>query len=84
MRVTKCKVCYRHSCQRLLALRGNGAWEAMFQELKDKDVQALNERERNKEETAEHERLLEMAKLQTTEGDVDEGKNYGVSLGEGH
>ena len=88
-RVTDCKVRYRHSRERLLVLWGKGAWEAVLQELKDEDVRALNERERNREERAEQERLREMAKLQATDGDVMEGENYGVilqkaaSLGEG-
>ena len=90
-RVTDCKNRYRHSRERLLVLWGKGAWEAVLQELKDEDVRALNERERNREERAEQECLREMAKLQATDGDVmEEGENYGVilqkavSLGEGH
>lgn len=88
-RVTECKLRYRHSRERLLALRGKGAWETVLRELKDEDVRALNERERNREEKAERERLREMAKLRATEGDVEEGESYGVilqkavSLGEG-
>jgi hypothetical protein len=72
-----------------LALRGKGAWEGVLQVLKDEDVRALNERERNREEKAEQERLREMEKLHATEGGVEESESYGiflqkaVSLGEG-
>jgi hypothetical protein len=89
-RVTECKLRYRHSRERILALCRKGTWEAVLQELRDEDVRALKEREQNREERAEQECLQEMAKLRAAGSGVEEeSESYGVilqkavSLGEG-
>lgn len=78
MRVKTCKVQYCSAREKLLSLRGDGPWQSIFKELKDEDIRALNERERNREEVAEKERVREMTRLRGEE--PEDGIDYGVIL----
>lgn len=88
IRVQACKERYRHARAKTLSLRGEGSWTSILRELKDEDIRALNERERTREETAERNRLAELAKFRppasacaanNNDEDLD-GEPYGVLL----
>ncbi|KAJ7432065.1 hypothetical protein B0H11DRAFT_2165471 [Mycena galericulata] len=56
----------------LLALRGTGAWEEVYQVLKKGDVRGMNERTLNDEEKEEERRARVLAGLSPDEDEVDE------------